>query len=393
VIRTAESKENPMFHKRWPLAAALFVILLSCSPAFGAETRTFPAAAGGTLELDLEAGGDVTVRGGGGSTITVTFDRSGRDPEASTVEFEESSDGLKIVTRFVKHGRNQSSSIDIDVVVPSPFDVELDSMGGGLSIEGLDGTFRGKTMGGALRLRDVRGEAELKTMGGGIELTDSELDGSLETMGGPVLFENVVGDVRGSSMGGNVRFKNVVRRGGEVAVPPRLDSVDGTSETVQISTMGGTIEVEDAPEGANLHTMGGDIRVERAARFVAAKTMGGDIEIEEVDGWVRATTMGGDIEVTVVGSGGDVELTSMSGDVTLRVPSGFSMELDLEIAYTRGSSHDYRIVTDYDVKQLATREWDHDHGSPRKYLRGRATVGGGQHRVKIRTVNGSIRVE
>ena len=36
---------------------------------------------------------------------------------------------------------------------------------------------------------------------------------------------------------------------------------DRTAETVQISTMGGEIEVEDAPEGADLHTMGGDIRV------------------------------------------------------------------------------------------------------------------------------------
>jgi hypothetical protein len=194
-------------------------------------------------------------------------------------------------------------------------------------------------------------------------------------------------------MGGNVRFKNVVRRSGAMATPPRLDEVDGTVDTVQISTMGGAIEVDDAPEGANLHTMGGNIRVRDAVRFVSAKTMGGDIEIDSVDGWVKATTMGGDVEVTVTGSGGDVELTSMSGDVTLTVPAGFSMELDLEIASTRGSSQDYKIISGYDVKQLATREWDYDHGSPRKYLRGSGTVGGGQNRIKIRTVNGNIEIK
>lgn len=365
------------------------LVLLGGLTSAEVQTREFAASGGGTLELNLEAGGSVVVKGDGGSTITVTYevDRN------SKIEFRESSKGLEIATSYTSRGRNQSSSIDIEVHVPDHFDIELDSMGGGLTIEGVDGNFSGKTMGGALILHDVRGEAELKTMGGNIKLTDSELDGSLKTMGGPVLFENVVGDVTGSSMGGNVRFKNVIRRSGGVAAPPRLDEVDGTTDTVQISTMGGTIDVDDAPEGANLHTMGGDIHVNDAGRFVSAKTMGGDITIEAVDGWVKATTMGGDVDVTVTGTGGDVDLTSMSGDITLVVPSGFSMEFDLEIAYTRGSSQDYKIITGHDVKQLATSEWDYDKGSPRKYIRGSGSVGGGQNRIKIRTVNGNIEIK
>ena len=372
------------------IAAAL--ILLSGMTSAAVQTREFAASAGGTLELNLKAGGSVVVKGHGGSTITVSYEIGGRTAENSKIDFRESSGGLEIVTGYVSNSRNQSSSIDIEILVPSRFDIELDSMGGGLTIESVDGNFRGKTMGGALVLHDVRGEAKLKTMGGNIKLTDSELDGSLETMGGPVLFENVIGDVTGSSMGGNVRFKNVVRRDGNVASPPRLDDVDGTMDTVQISTMGGGIDVEDAPEGANLHTMGGDIDVEDAVRFVAAKTMGGDITIQSVDGWVKATTMGGDVDVTVTGTGGDVELISMSGDITLVVPSGFSMEFDLEIAYTRGSSQDYQIITDQEVKQQVTGEWDYDHGSPRKYIRGSGTVGGGANRIKIRTVNGNIKI-
>ncbi len=114
----------------------------------------------------------------------------------------------------------------------------------------------------------------------------------------------MVGDVRGSSMGGNVRYKNVRSRGGR-SVAERtgggIDEVD--PDTVQISTMGGEIEVEEAPEGADLHTMGGDIEVHGARRFVRAKTMGGNIEIESIDGWVQATTMGGNIDVHVTRPG------------------------------------------------------------------------------------------
>jgi DUF4097 and DUF4098 domain-containing protein YvlB len=389
-MKSINSKEATMSRRAFRIITVVAaLILLGGMSSADEQTREFAVSAGGTLELNLEAGGSVVVRGDGGSKITVTYEID----QNSTIEFRESSSGLEIVTDYKSRGRSQSSSVDIEVHVPAHFDIELDSMGGGLTVEGVDGNFRGRTMGGALILHDVRGEAELKTMGGNIELTDSELDGSLKTMGGPVLFENVVGDVTGSSMGGNVRFKNVVRRGGGIATPPRLDDVEGTTDTVQISTMGGSIEVDDAPEGANLHTMGGDIRVTDAVRFVSAKTMGGDVTIEAVDGWVKATTMGGDVDVKVTGSGGDIELTSMSGDITLVLPPGFSMEFDLEIAYTRGSNQDYKIITGHDVKQLATQDWDHDHGSPRKYIRGSGSVGGGQNRIKIRTVNGNIRIE
>jgi DUF4097 and DUF4098 domain-containing protein YvlB len=248
-------------------------------------------------------------------------------------------------------------------------------------------------MGGPLTLHDVRGRADLKTMGGEIRLTDSELDGKLETMGGEVLFANVIGNVNGSSMGGNVRYKNVQRRDGRFGSPARVGDDDEISaETVQISTMGGAIEVDDAPEGASLHTMGGDIRVTEAGRFVRAKTMGGDILIESVDGWVEATTMGGDVEVTVTGAGGFVDLESMSGEITLHVPSGFPMDLELEIAYTRNSRQDYRIDTPFDLQQSVSPEWDREQGTPRKYIRASGSTGGGGNRVRIETVNGNISV-
>jgi DUF4097 and DUF4098 domain-containing protein YvlB len=356
-------------------------------------TREFPASDGQKLVLDLETGGAVEIRGWSRSGINVAYMLGGRSGEDCVVDFKETEDGLTIRSRYEGPDRSHSTKIEFVIDVPQYFDIELDSMGGGLTLTGVNGTFSGKTMGGALILSNVRGEARLTTMGGEIRLTDSELDGSLKTMGGEVLFENVIGDVTGKSMGGNVRYKNVQRRSGDLASPVSVESdAEITPDTVQISTMGGAIEVEDAPEGATLHTMGGDIRVTDARRFVSAKTMGGDVRIDSVDGWVKATTMGGDIEVAVVGSGGDVVLTSMSGEIELVVPSGFSMELDLEIAYTKNSGQDYAITTDFGLQELRTREWDHEHGSPRKYIRANGTVSGGQNRVKIRTINGNIRV-
>jgi DUF4097 and DUF4098 domain-containing protein YvlB len=155
--------------------------------------------------------------------------------------------------------------------------------------------------------------------------------------------------------------------------------------------MGGAIEIDEALEGADVHTMGGNIEIRDAGRFVRAKTMGGDILIDSIDGWVEATTMGGDIDVTVAGSGGDVKLTSMSGDVVLTVPSGFSMELSLEIAYTRNSRQDYKIQAPFELRQSVSDEWDREHGTPRKYIRAKGSTGGANS-VRIKTINGNITV-
>jgi DUF4097 and DUF4098 domain-containing protein YvlB len=367
-------------------------ILLTPAAIAAEGSREFSAKSGGTLILDLNAGGTVNITAGGGSSISATYSTS-CTPECS-VTFEESREGLTITTRFADDRGNQNSDIDIDIRVPQSFDIELDSIGGGLSIDGVQGTFSGKTMGGNLTLNDVRGDARLKTMGGRIRLTNSELDGKLETMGGEVFFRDVIGDVRGSSMGGNVSYKNVQRRSGGYGSPSRSgkDLKEVGLETVQISTMGGAIEVEDAPEGADVHTMGGNIRIEDASEFVRAKTMGGDIRIDAIDGWVDAITMAGDVEVFVTGRGGEVNLSSNSGDIVLHVPSGFSMDLDLEIAFTRNSRKTYNIDSPGSARSTTTSEWDHDHGTPRKYIRSTESLNGGGNSVKIRTINGNITV-
>jgi DUF4097 and DUF4098 domain-containing protein YvlB len=377
---------------------AVVIVAWAAAHAAAAEpqsgTREFRAGAGGKLTLDLRSGGSVKVSGTGGSSVTVTYKLA--CAPACTIDFDQSGSDVTVKTRFAEGTQHQSADVDLDIRVPSRFDVALDSMGGGLEIDGVKGTFQGETKGGELILHDVDGDAKLKTMGGEIRVTDSTLDGSLHTMGGAVTIENVVGDVKGSSMGGDVRYKNVRRKDGSPASPSRGDgsasAADVTPDTVQISTMGGAIHTEDAPEGADVMTMGGDIEIKNARRFVRAKTMGGDIAVDSADGWVSATTMGGNIDVTVTGSGGDVTLTSMSGNVVLHVPPGFGMKLDLEVAFTKNSRKEYSITAPGRDPQTVSPDWDYGQGSPRKYIRKSGSVNGGSHAVTVKTVNGDITV-
>jgi DUF4097 and DUF4098 domain-containing protein YvlB len=369
------------------LRAALALTFVTTLPALAqAATRDWEVAIapGGLVDLDLDTGASVEIGVGGGGTVRVRSE-IGADSDPVDVQVTETERGVRVTTRPVDRRRNHTSDVRLFLEVPQQVDVAIDSMGGGVTIDGVDGEIRGKTMGGALRLSNLRGELHLSTMGGDIELVDSEVDGKVSTMGGQVLLRDVVGNVDGSSMGGNVRLVNVTRRDGS-----------STGDAVIISTMGGRIDVEDAPAGAELETMGGDIRVARAERYVAAKTMGGDIRLEEVGGWVEAVTMGGDIEATVVAGAEDdyhVELESMSGEVVLTLPRGVGFTFDVEIAYTRNRSGQYRIDSDVPLEISEDQEWtSRNRETPRKSIRGQGRVGDGAHPVRISTVNGNVTI-
>jgi hypothetical protein len=365
---------------RFTLFSAFF--LLFTAVAFSAEIhQEFQVEPGKKLNVDLKTGGKIRIEGWNKPVVSMEGYVRGSDGDDTEVQIEQTATGIDVRTRF--RGRKDHYDVDaqFDIRVPSRFDIEIDSMGGSVTIHNVEGEFEGSTMGGGLNLSGLKGKISLSTMGGGINLTKSHLDGNVSTMGGQVVIEEVTGNVKGSSMGGKVIHKKT--------------GTDGkASGEVNISSMGGALNVEDAPEGAELMTMGGNIHIVSAKDHVEAKTMGGDVRIDSVDGWVRAETMGGDIKVTVTGDPlkgkRDVDLVSYSGDIEVTVPSELAMALDLEIAYTKNRSGRYSIKSDFPLKTEESAEWDYDDGSPRKYIHGSGKVGAGTHKVRIRTINGDI---
>jgi hypothetical protein len=190
--------------------------------------REFRAAMGQKLEFDLDTGGSINVTGWDSPTISVEAIKGGRDGAECRIDFQETAAGLRITSEYQGRGHSYSTDISFVVRVPKRFDLEIDSMGGGINICGVEGRITGKTMGGGLTLNNLAGELNLTTMGGGIRLTNSEVEGKVETMGGGVVIENVLGNVRGSTMGGQVVRRNTGGRAGrtpesECAAPRRRD--------------------------------------------------------------------------------------------------------------------------------------------------------------------------
>lgn len=368
------------------LSKVLLVILIFISlPLLGSDLieKEFKVNPGEKLDVNLKSGGSIHISGWAKNVARIkVYLRNGQN-EGCKIRIEKSGTVIEVESEFDPFEHENCKSPKLEIQVPQRFDLKLKTMGGNITLSNIKGEISGRTMGGSLNLERLKGKIQMTTMGGKISLTDSDIDGQVKTMGGRVLLENVVGDIKGSSMGGNVVYRNVKTREGK-----------STGKVVKITTMGGSIKVDEAGEGADVVTMGGNIRIKNARLFAKAKTMGGDITIDNIDGWVKATTMGGDVEVTMTASSKsgkyDAYLSSMGGDVALSVPKELSMNIEIELAYTKRGWKKYRIKSDFKLEIEESPDWVKKNGSYRKYIYARAKVKDARHTIKIKTVNGDI---
>lgn len=342
--------------------------------------KEFNVSPGNQLDIDLETGGTISVKGWDKNVVSVKASLSGKNWKDIQMEITENSGNVRIHSEAYKHRKHWNANADLEIFVPKKYDVQLETMGGDVTLNNIEGEMSGQTMGGRLDLSNLKGDLNLKTMGGSIDLRNSDVDGEVNTMGGNVNIQDVSGSVKGSSMGGNVVYNNVKRKG-----------ETSTSKAIKITTMGGAIDLNEAPAGADVHTMGGNITINSASKFVKAKTMGGDIEIKEVDGDVDATTMGGDLHIKILGndktSGRDIHLVSMSGDVVLLVPKNFSMDIKAEVP-----NDSFDIISDFQIEKKILKNHD-DDDDDEEYIRGTGKILGGNNMVTLEAKNGNIRIE
>jgi len=342
--------------------------------------KEFSTRKGKKLELDLKTGGSIEIAGWSKDVVSISAHGDGGDD--CRIEARETDEGVFVRSRYSYDDDDNDSRLRFEVMVPQKYNLAIQTTGGSINIRGVDGKIEGETMGGELELSDLKGELALTTMGGDITLSHSIADGKVETMGGHVRLTDVSGNVKGSSMGGDVKYENVRGNG------------SSAQDEVKLSSMGGDLELSDAPKGATLNTMGGHIHVGSAADHVKAETMGGDIDLDSVDGWIYAKTMGGDVTARMIGDAShgkrDVDITSYGGDIEVTLPANLSMDFDLEIEYTNHHRDEHQIISDFQVSREESKEWDSDHGTPRKYVYGTGKVNGGANRVHIHTINGNI---
>ena len=386
------------------LSIVCLAVCLCFSIAAAGDTikREFSTEAGKLLDIELDTGGSITIMGWDKNEAEITVFRQGRDWRDCQFDINERSSGIQIISEFDHKWQNKNTDVHVEIKVPQKYDLDIKTLGGDVNIENITGKIRGTTyggdllfdnldgdldfhtMGGTISCSRINGEMDITTNGGEISCTDSKVNGRAHTNGGDINIRSVSGNLECTTNGGRVRYDNE----GKSAQSPQVDDV------VTIKTMGGDINLDEAPYGADVKTNGGDITIKKAGKFIIAKTNGGDIEIDEVDGWVEAKTNGGDVSVNMVDRGAykdhAIELSSYGGEITLILPKNFSGQFDIELAYTKNARRKYKIISDFDIKSRESDNWDYDRGSPRKYIDGTGIVNDGKNKVRIKTINGDV---
>ena len=160
------------------------------------------------LSLDLRNGGAVRIVGSQDKVVRIRVTEDGRACGDCGVQLDQSSEG--IVLRSTRRGSG-GAQLQFEIEVPEHFDLDLTSAGGGVRIEGVDGTIKGSTEAGALELRRLSGSVDLETKRGDVTLRESYVSGRVHTVGGRVLLEDVSGSVAGTSAKGKVTERRVQR--------------------------------------------------------------------------------------------------------------------------------------------------------------------------------------
>ena len=202
------------------LASGLLLLLLAGIQSFIPQGQsayrsipfdtTLAVAATPTLSIDLESGGSLRIIGGTSRSVRVHVSERGRLCTDCVVAVTHSGTNVQVKTRRgTPNGR--AANLEVEIEVPVQCNVDVSSIGGGVEIEGIDGTLSGTTQSGALSLRRISGAVELQTRRGDVTLRESYVSGTLRTLDGRVLFEDVGGSVEGASAKGRVIKRRVER--------------------------------------------------------------------------------------------------------------------------------------------------------------------------------------
>jgi hypothetical protein len=187
---------------------------------------------------------------------------------------------------------DRTLSISFRIYAPQAVGSSLRTSGGNIDLKGLSGTEDFRTSGGNIDIRELSGKITGRTSGGNVTIANSKDNIDLQTSGGNMSAERCEGTIRLVTSGGNMHLRSI-------------------KGNVHATTSGGEVE-------------GGEITGELQAR-----TSGGNIDFENMAGSLAASTSGGNIHVSITEAGKYVDLSNSGGDITLQLPQGKGMDLNI----------------------------------------------------------------
>ncbi len=187
----------------------------------------------------------------------------------------------------------KSLSISFKIYVPNSVSSDLETSGGNITLNDLNGDQKFRTSGGNLNLDNIGGNIDGSTSGGNINVSHSHDDISLATSGGNINASDCNGKLNMQTSGGNMH----------------LDNLKGN---IKASTSGGNIKGNEI-EGT-----------------LSALTSGGNVNLDAISGSLETATSGGSMNVQIVKLGDYVHVNNSGGSIDLQLPKDKGMDLHVE---------------------------------------------------------------
>lgn len=305
------------------IALSFFWILILIMPARSAgvtgqdkpyRTEEFSINTPGELSVRT-SGGHITVRGTEKNTVKVEMyaQKRGRfltpnDDDLSDFDIQIEKQGNKVIASARRHSGsrglfgswNNNISISFVVYTPREMSTDLNTSGGHIEAENLEGTETLKTSGGHLEMRKLKGTVDARTSGGHIEIADFEGDMDAHTSGGHIEARNAKGTIELRTSGGHIELDHVAGSIDARTSGGHIDAdVDQLGKYLTLRTSGGSVNISiPSGQGVDLElkgNLGVNTRLENFS---------GNVEDDEISGSLN----GGGPKITARTSGGRVNL-------------------------------------------------------------------------------------
>lgn len=244
-------------------------------------------------------------------------------------------------------------------------DVTLTEAAGDMSVDTTSGDISIRTSAGALEISTSSGDVETETVKGDVRIGTSsgyvrsgKIDGNLKV-------NTSSGDVTAKYVGGNAEIDT---SSGYIVLGEVRGSLNATSSS-------GSHEVDSV--GGNVHTqsVSGDQSIGSAGGSVEMKSSSGLIELYGLQKEARFQTTSGGVTAVITEMGGNVTVSSSSGDVRIKVPESGPFYLDV-------STSSGGIDTSFDDMLEFNKRGNKATG----------TIGGDAYRMEIGTTSGEVEI-
>ena len=388
--------------------SALFVMMLGAIPVWAQADA--PVTRDGrywvqTVEGPLPAapGGRLRITSMGSITVHGSADSQGRYVARKRVRAGSEVEARRLLQRASVRASRQGItavlvvddpqcghcgfSASLDVTAPRQTDeTVLETHGGSLQANDLDGRVNAQTAGGSINLGGIGGSVRCETAGGTINLGIIGGPVRCETAGGSIHLESARGDAVLTTNGGSIEA-------GEVGGTLRAETAGGSihaqrvAHSVSAETAGGSIHLGQIGGRVNAETAGGSITVDAAPAGVFAENASGGIRLLDVAGALRVSTAAGNILAQLMANQplADSTLETSGGTVIVLIPDG--LRLTIRASVDVGNSLN-RIQSDFPGVIVRMEQ-----GSGPQVVTAEGALNGGGPVLRIRNTTGAIQIK